>query len=105
MSCKGEILTRKQSDFTYAFQPNSNTKYIRKTKKRILVHWIEFQALKSLKRGHGNEFSNLIGSLRNPDFPISAHGQGMLSLSKTKWMNRPAKKRLWESNITIPLHR
>ena len=27
-------------------------------------------------RGHGNEFSNLIGSLRGPDFPISAHGHG-----------------------------
>ena len=27
-------------------------------------------------RGHGNEFSNLIGCLRGPDFPISAHGHG-----------------------------
>ena len=27
-------------------------------------------------RRHGNEFSNLIGSLRVPDFPISAHGHG-----------------------------
>ena len=25
-------------------------------------------------RGHGNEFGDLIGSLRGPDFPISAHG-------------------------------
>ena len=27
-------------------------------------------------RGHGNEFRNLIGSLRGSDFPISAHGHG-----------------------------
>jgi len=27
-------------------------------------------------RGHGNEFSNLIGSLRYPDFLISSHGHG-----------------------------
>ena len=27
-------------------------------------------------RGHGFEFSNLIGSLRGPDFPISAHENG-----------------------------
>ena len=26
------------------------------------------------QRGDGNEFSNLIGSLRGPDFPVSAHG-------------------------------
>ena len=27
-------------------------------------------------RGHGNELSNLIGSLHGSDFPISAHGHG-----------------------------
>ena len=26
--------------------------------------------------GHSNEFSNLIGSLRYPDFPNSSHGPG-----------------------------
>ena len=27
-------------------------------------------------RGHGNEFGDLIGSLRGPYFPICAHGHG-----------------------------
>ena len=27
-------------------------------------------------RGHGNEFRNMIGSLRGRDFPISAQGYG-----------------------------
>ena len=28
-------------------------------------------------REHGNKFSNLIGSFCGPDFPISAHEQGI----------------------------
>ena len=32
--------------------------------------------LSFLPRGHGNEFSNLIGSLRDPHFSIFAHGMG-----------------------------
>ena len=30
-------------------------------------------------RAHGNQFRNLVGSLRGPDFPISAHGHGNAS--------------------------
>ena len=33
------------------------------------------------QRGHGNEFSNLIGSLRGPDFLISVHGHGNAYMS------------------------
>ena len=32
-------------------------------------------------RGRGNESSNLIGSLRVPDFPICAHGHGNAYMS------------------------
>ena len=32
-------------------------------------------------RGYGNEFCNPIGSLRGPDFPISAQGHGKAYVS------------------------
>ena len=49
-------------------------------------------------RGHGNEFSNLIGSLSDADFPISAHRHGNAYVSFSPFAYKAIKRKSFFQN-------
>ena len=48
-------------------------------------------------RGHGNEFSNLIGSLRGPYFLISAHRHGNAYVSSCAFAYKVSAKAFFKT--------
>ena len=52
-------------------------------------------------RGHGNKFSNLIGSLRYQDFPISSHGHSNAQVSFCPFVCKAIKVQSFFQNIFL----